>query len=133
MKRKKTVIMIIVLIIIVVLATVALQFGKERKSEPLPEPQAGKAQIVVAIAIRGQTLILRNDDHFDWTDTEVALSHAGKSYTMKVGTIKKGETKGFYMDNFLSAEGDEFNAQRYKPDSITISANEAGGTFPITH
>ena len=122
----------IALISVVVLIVLVYSFPKGCQRDQNPPPPGNRAQANLVVAFRGDSVILRNDDHFDWTNTKISLQHGDRMYYYQAGTIDKGATKGFLMEHFISPEGEPFNHKKYKPEKVSITANEADGTVLIT-
>lgn len=76
------------------------------------------------ISFTGTDFLIQNKNDFDWINVELNIykteSILWGGYTLKVSSIKKGETYDASIINFSNSSGERFDPYKYKPRTITI-------------
>lgn len=111
---------LVCLVVFMVLAVGSSDSGTKKTEKPA-------RQVLCTVAFEKGAVIIKNDNDFDWTNARISLVRGMTLYTQEVGTIRKGEIKAFRMADFVSGSGEYFEAAKYKPQKVLVSADNAGG------
>ena len=117
--------------IIVIIGIIILAFAWSSMMSPSPKKPVAKdntRQILLAAKTSGGFIAVRNDNDFDWTNAKMVVSNSpADRYYYEVVTIKKGESKTYPLNAFISYDGKRYNWRAYVPKYVEILATNAAG------